>query len=76
MRLFEPKKEKTKERGKVNEGLYDLTFRIMWSLPCGKRRRARMLLTFSVAQQPLKSIDRPLIRVSLSEAILVTFIFC
>ena len=29
-----------------------------------------------LAQEPLKSFDRPLMRISLSDSILVTFIFC
>ena len=33
------------------------------------------LLTYSMAQHPLKSLDRPLMRVSSSNSILVTFIF-
>ena len=32
-------------------------------------------ITYSVAQQPLKSIDRPLVRVSLSDSILIILIF-
>jgi hypothetical protein len=31
-------------------------------------------ITYSMAQQPLKSFDRPLLRVSLSDSILVTLI--
>ena len=31
--------------------------------------------TYSIAQQPLKSFDRPLMRVSLSNSILVTVMF-
>ena len=33
------------------------------------------LLTYSMAQQPLKSFDRPLMKVSLSDSILVILIF-
>ena len=33
------------------------------------------LCSYSMAQQPLKSFDRPLMRVSLSNSILVTLIF-
>ena len=45
----------------------------------GKSSRTRVdslsLLTRSMAQQPLKSFDRPLMRVSLSHSISVTLIF-
>ena len=34
-----------------------------------------ILLTYSIAQQPLKGFDRPLMRVSLSDSIIVTLIF-
>ena len=34
-----------------------------------------IIITHSMAQQPLKSFDRPLVRVSLSDSILVTLIF-
>ena len=34
-----------------------------------------LLLTNSMAQQPLKSFDRPLMRISLSNSILVTLTF-
>ena len=34
------------------------------------------ILTHSMAQQPLKSFDRALMRISLSDSILVTLVFC
>jgi len=35
----------------------------------------RLILTYSIVLQPLKSFDCPLMRVSLSNSILVTLIF-
>ena len=35
-----------------------------------------VILTYSMAQQPLNSFDRPLMRVSSFNSILVTLIFC
>ena len=40
-----------------------------------KEEMTTYLLTYSTAQQPLKSFDRPLMRISLSNSILVILIF-
>ena len=43
---------------------------------CEIKPKLEYIITYSMAQQPLKSFDRPLMRVSLSNSILVTLIFC
>ena len=39
------------------------------------REKPQSILTYSMAQQPLKSFDRPPMKVSLSDSILVTLFF-
>ena len=59
-----------------NKGKLILFTRIKKKINIFKKKELNdVKVTYSMAQQPLKSFDRPLMKVSLSDSILVTLIF-